>query len=163
MKLVIIGLVALVILGGGGAGAYFYFSKTAEAALVEGEVKPGEDKHKKDDKHADKEGHPAIFVQIDPLVLPIIDHDGVSQVISLVIMVEVADEESAAKVKSLSPRLKDAFIQDMYGVLNKPSHSENGLVQVADIKKRLNDISQRVMGEDVVQDVLLQVVEQRPL
>lgn len=158
MKKIIVGLTALALLGGGGAGGYFYFMKPAEAALTD------EAKLSKSEKHSDKEENKSYeFVELDPLVLPIIDENGVNQVVSLVIAIEVADTYSANKVTSLSPRLKDAFIQDMYGVLNKHAALKGGVIQVDMIKKRLSKISHKVLGDDVVQDVLLQVVQQRPI
>ena len=49
-------------------------------------------------------------------------------------------------------------------MLNRHAALKGGVIQVGIIKKRLNKISDRVMGdEDVVQDVLLQVVQQRPI
>lgn len=156
MKLVIIGVVALLVLGGSAAGAYYYFGHPAEAALVEGAIPEAP-------AHEEKSAENAIFVQLDPLTLPILDESGANQIVSLVVMLEVSSEENADKVKKLTPRLKDAFIQDMYGVLNRKASTNDGVLQVGTIKKRLNDISDRVMGEDVVDDVLLQVVEQRPL
>lgn len=148
---------ALALLGGGGTGGYYYFMKPAEAALTD-DAKS----HKKAEK---KDGHSKTFefVELDPLILPIIDEDGVNQVVSMVIAIEVADSYSANKVTSLSPRLKDAFIQDMYGVLNKHAALKGGVIQVNMIKKRLNKISNKVLGDDVVQDVLLQVVQQKPI
>ena len=38
-----------------------------------------------------------------------------------------------------------------------------GIIQVGKLKKRLNKVSEKVLGEDVVHDVLLQVVQQRPI
>lgn len=158
MKKIIVGLVALALLGGGGAGGYFYFMKPAEAALTD----DAKSSHKKADK---KDDHSKTyeFVELDPLILPIIDENGVNQVVSMVIAIEVADTYSANKVTALSPRLKDAFIQDMYGVLNKHAALKGGVIQVNMIKKRLNKISNKVLGDDVVQDVLLQVVQQKPI
>ena len=158
MKKVLLGLLALGLIGGGGAGVYVYFMKPAEAAVTEdGQHK----KAKKEKSHKNNEHFE--FVELDPLVLPIIDEDGVNQVVSMVIAIEVADANSATTVKNLSPRLKDAFIQDMYGVLNKHAALKGGVIQVNMIKSRLNKISHKVLGEDVVQDVLLQVVQQRPI
>ncbi|MCP4932654.1 MAG: flagellar basal body-associated FliL family protein, partial [bacterium] len=53
--------------------------------------------------------------------------------------------------------------QDMYGVLNRHAALKGGVIQVSVIKARLNKISQEIMGEDVVYDVLLQVVQQKPI
>lgn len=158
MKLLMMGLVAIVLLGGGGAGAYFFLLSPAEAAVDEGAV---------DEHVAAAEVHhdPSHFefVQLDPLILPIVDENGVNQVVSMSVVLEVIDHGAAENVKRLTPRLKDAFIQDMYGVLNKHAALKGGVIQVNHIKQRLNKISHAVMGENQVNDVLLQVVQQRPI
>jgi flagellar FliL protein len=159
MKPVILALVALVLLGGGGAGAYFYFKQPAEAAVNAGdETKKAEKKGK--DKHG--EGH-AAFVQIDPIILPVIDTNGASQVISLVIVIETTDEATKAEITSIIPRLKDAFIQDMYGVLSRDTLMRDGVLQVGALKDRLHRVSNHVLGEGKATGVLLQVVQQRPI
>ncbi len=168
MRLVIIGVVALLVLGGGGAGAYFFLlKKPAEAAVGEEGVEGAEDHAKKDEHKGkkDKGGHGggSQFVELEPLILPIVDNEGVNQVVSLVVSLEVGSPEDAAQVTHMAPKLKDAYIQDMYGVLNRHAALKGGVVQVADIKKRLYKISNDIMGEDVVHDVLLQVVQQRPI
>ncbi len=177
MKLAILALVGILVLGGGAAGAYFYFGKKAEAAVGEtaehteaGDAKAEakKDDHGKDKKakggHGDGHGGPAVlFVEMDPLILPIIDAEGVNEVVSLVITLEVEDEGGQQAVKDMTPRLKDAYIQDMYGVLNRQSVMKDGVLQIGMIKNRLNRISHEVMGEHVVKSVLLQVVQQRPM
>lgn len=158
MRVALLALVAIVVLGGAAGGAYFYFGKSAEAS-VGGTSEHTEAKEaKKKDKH-----EPLSFVEMSPLVLPIVDANGVSQVISLVIVLQVASEEQKAEVTSQMPRLKDAYIQDMYGVLNKHVAMKDGVLQVGMVKEKLTSASQRVLGEDVVEDVLLQVVQQRPI
>lgn len=139
-----------------------YFVSTPAEAAIEEEV----GKHaQKDDHGSGGHGDSAHYeyVELDPLILPIIDEYGVNQVVSLVVSIEVADAAAAEKVKKLSPRLKDAYIQDMYGILNRHAALKGGVVQVDKLKKRLNKVSRDVMGEDVVHDVLLQVVQQRPI
>ncbi|MFN3701702.1 MAG: flagellar basal body-associated FliL family protein [Alphaproteobacteria bacterium] len=158
MKKMIMGLAVVLMLGGGAAGGYFYFMKPAEAAQTEGEIDSNAVKQAERNRSATFE-----FVELQPLILPIIDENGVSQTVSLVIAIEVADAKNAAVVNSLAPRLKDAFIQDMYGLLNRQAALKGGVIQVNMIKERLNQISARVLGDDVVQDVLLQVVQQRPI
>lgn len=159
MRKILIALVALFVLGGGAAGGYFYFMKSAEAAPTEGEHG---DEHAKKEKKKSHNDHYE-FVELDPLILPIIDENGVSQTVSLVVAIEVADAATAAKVEGMSPRLTDAFIQDMYGVLNKQAALKGGVIQVGVLKEKLNKASHRILGDDVVQDVLLQVVQQRPI
>ncbi len=161
MKMAIIALVAILMLGAGAAGAYFYFDKPAEAAAGPMDELAKAEHEAKVEEAA--EGAVALeqFVQLDPLTLPVIGERGITQTISIVISLEVADEAAAAEVKRLSPRLQDAYIQDMYGALNRKTAMENGVLQVGPIKERLNKISARVLGENVVNDVLLQIVSQR--
>ena len=154
---------AVLLLGAGAGGAYFFLNKPAEAAA--GPVDEAQKAEHEAKKEA-AEGEAAVkeeFVALDVLVLPVIDETGITQTITMVISLEVPNAETAAEVKRLSPRLKDAFIQDMYGALNRKNAMENGVLQVASIKERLNRVSTKVLGEDKVNDVLLQVVQQRPM
>jgi flagellar FliL protein len=146
---------ALLILGGGGAAAYLYFMHPAEASVGKNQTNANKAETAADDKSA--------FVQMDPLILPIIGSGGITETVSLVIVIEVPDEKSADTVKKLTPLLKDAYIQDMYGVLNKRNAMPDGVIQVGMIKDRLNHVSRQVLGDEVVKNVLLQVVQQHPI
>ncbi len=165
MKYLGILLWSLVLLGAGGAGGYFYFQNTATASF--GEVSQQAISDKEAEEKAAMEAEEAIknlrFVKLDPIILPIIDSQGVSQVVTLIVSLEVNGDSNAEYVQQLSPRLKDAYIQDMYGVLNRKASMEGGVVKVDKLKERLNRISSQVLGEDRVNGVLLQVVNQRPI
>lgn len=167
MKKLVLAIVALGVLGGGGYGAYmFLLKKPAEAAIPKDAAAAEEHAAAEGsgDGHGGENGEKApTFVRLDPLVVPIVDAEGASQVISMVIALEVKDEDGAKKVESLRPRIKDAFIQNLYGLMNSSAALDKGVVKVAYIKQRLNEISQKVMGEGVVQDVLLQTVQQTPM
>lgn len=156
MKSALLALLAILILGGGAAGAYFYFEQPAEASIGETES------HKAAKESPEDKSHHK-FVELDPLVLPIVDKNGVSQVVSIVVVIEVEDDKSAEMVTKLQPRLKDAYIQELYGVLNRHAALQGGVLQVGMVKDRLGAISERVLGEGVVEEVLLQVVHQRPI
>lgn len=109
-----------------------------------------------------KDAESSEYIKLDPLLLPIIDDDGVQQVVSMVVAIEVDGVYNADKIKALSPRLTDAYIQDMYGALNKHAAFKGGVIQVKTIKDRLNDITEEMIGDDFEAEVLLQVVQQRP-
>lgn len=158
MKVAILALVAILVLGGGAAGVYFYFGQKAEASIGE----TGEHVAAKDVKKKEKPEHMA-YVEMDPLVLPIVDANGISQMVSLVIVLQVHDDQQKAVVSAQMPRIKDAYIQDMYGVLNQHVAVKDGVIQVSIIKEKLTTATDRVLGEGVVSDVLLQVVQQRPI
>lgn len=154
MKKLVMGFVALALLGGTATGAYLFFMKPAQAS---------ESSTKKKSAKEENVDATVSFVQMSPLVLPIVDKNGVSQIISLVVSLEVKDQIAAKEVERLTPRLKDAYIQDMYGVLTRQAAMEGGVIQVGHIKARLNKVTAKVMGQDRVRDVLLQVVQQRPV
>lgn len=141
--------VLLVLVG----GATLFFPQAAQAAK---EAPKGDGGH----------GEGAVvpnYVEIKSIILPIVDNYGVSQVISMALSLEVSSEAAAEKVRAMTPRLKDAYIQDMYGVLSKQAALKGGVIQVGYIKERLNKVSNRIMGDDSIQEVLLQVVNQRPI
>ena len=158
MKFLFMVILALVVLGGGGAGAYYYFAQQAEASAGDGHAKVVAQAKEEVDTSSFE------FVELDPLILPIVDATGVSQTVSMVIAFEVIDSSAAGKVEHMAPKLKDAFIQDMYGMFSRQAALEGGVIKVGVIKKRLNYISDKVMGdESLIHDVLLQVVQQRPI
>ncbi len=160
MKKLILALVVLLVLGGGGAGAYFFFMKPAEASIG------ADEEHQKAAEvaeHGDAKDGKFQYVEMDPLILPIIDKNGIAQTLSLVVAIEVENDHDRDKVERYEPRLKDAYIQEMYGILNKQVALDGGVLKVKMVKDHLREISNRVLGEDAVQDVLLQVVQQRPM
>ncbi|MAS87925.1 MAG: flagellar basal body-associated FliL family protein [Micavibrio sp.] len=102
-----------------------------------------------------------VFVELDRLTVPIINQNGISQTVSMLITVEAQDQAMADKITNMKPRLKDAFIQDMYGAFSRQAALQGGVIKVDVIKARLNKVSQKVMGPDIISDVLLQAVMQR--
>ncbi|MFK7839202.1 MAG: flagellar basal body-associated protein FliL [Bdellovibrionales bacterium] len=159
MKSVIMIVGALIVLAGGGAGAYFYFTGEAEASAPQDQADKIAEKKSKEKK----ETYKFEYVELDPLILPIVDKNGVSQVVSLVVALEVIDSKSASLARDYSPKLKDAYIQDLYGLLNEKAVLKGGVIQVGYLKDRLNKVSQTVLTNGEINDVLLQVVQQRPI
>lgn len=160
MKLAVIGLLAVLLLGGGAAGAYFYFDQPAEASVGPAD-EAAKAAHDAKVAEADAVKAPLEYVELSPLILPVIGETGVTQTVSLVVSLEVPDAATAEEVKRLTPRLQDAYIQDMYGALSRKNSMEKGVLQVAPLKARLNRVTTKVLGEGKVNDVLLQVVQQR--
>lgn len=152
LKKIAIPLLALLLLAGGGAGAYFYFGKGAEASIgAEAEKAALE---------SDGEALKITYVEMDPIILPIIGRDGISQTVSMVVSIQVADDLKAEEVRQHLPRLADAYLSDMYGTLSQQAAMDAGVIKVSMLKSRLAAITHKVMGEGVVQDVLLQVLQQ---
>ena len=94
-------------------------------------------------------------------MLPVIDGNGLSQMINMVVVVEVSSERKANKVRNMEPRIKDAYIQSMYGMLSHKSVMKDGTIHISKVKNTLRDLTIAIMGDNIVEDVLLQVLEQR--
>lgn len=163
MKKIMLLLVALLLLGGVGAAVYLYFGKTAEASVSEGDLDTQKKKELTDQEKAEADAKVA-FVKIDPLTLPVVGENGVVQIINISITLEAVDPEVAKEIERVAPRLKDAYIQDMYGALErKGSLNEEGVLKVNRVKDRLNTITEKILGKDKVNNVLIQAVQQRPV
>ncbi len=105
------------------------------------------------------------FVSLKPLIFPVISDKGLTQQISLVISLELEDA-SREYVRMYEPRLTDAYLQDMYGLISggyNGSMLNGNILNIKLVKDRLSLITHRILGEDKVSDVLLQVVRQRNL
>ncbi len=101
------------------------------------------------------------YMELDPLLLPVITEEGITQQVSLIVKIEVSDSSHLEEVKALEPRIVDAFVQDLYGTLSqKNAMVIHGIVNIPLIKNRLKTTATRVAGEDLIHDVLLQVVQQ---
>ena len=114
-----------------------------------------------EEKKAEGEGPTVVFVELNPLILPVISSRGVTQMVSLVVSVEVDSDEKAEQVKKYSPRLTDAFLSDLYGTFSRQASLNGGEIPIPYLKERLNYLSGKVLGEHVVSDVLLQVMQKR--
>ena len=101
------------------------------------------------------------YLELSPLTLPIITDQGMMQQVSLVVALEVPYGKKD-EIKVMEPRLADAYLQDLYGALGAGHAMMRGnIIDVQAVKDRLTDVTNRVVGPDVVHGVLLQVLQQR--
>lgn len=162
MKKIIMIVAVMLLLGGGGFVAFtFLGGKAAQASVDPKQAAAG--KSAEENAASKKESDAKVaFVKMDPLTLPVVNKSGVVQIVNISITLEVADAEKAKEIEKFTPRLKDAYIQDMYGALSSATAlTTSGVVEVNTVKKRLNAVTQKVLGNDSVRDVLLQAVQQR--
>ena len=103
------------------------------------------------------------FVKMSPLFLPVLGARRIEQTIGLVVALELEDPTNAALVEQSGPKLTDAFISELYGSLDASRLGQGGLVNIDQVKGKLGRASDRVLGEGVVKEVLVQMVSQRPL
>lgn len=104
-----------------------------------------------------------IFLHLAPLTLPIINDYGAQQLVTMLIDLQMPDMESAEKLQSEMPRLKDAVLQALYGGLADGSMRNANALDIVKIKKLIHDTLNRIFGDGKVSEVLIQAVAQRRL
>ena len=78
----------------------------------------------------------------------------------LQVTLEVPDEESRAAVSHALPRVKDAFIKDLYDYYAIQQQGHDG-INVEAIKKRLKRTADEALGPGKVRAVLIQGAVER--
>jgi flagellar FliL protein len=152
-KLLFILLPLLLLLGGGGAAAWFFFLKApavddkAAAAAAAGE-------HKAEAK--------AVFVDVGEIIVPVYGRDGKDKLMVVRFELEVGDVMPVDEVRYLLPRLRDAYIGTLSTLAGRGELVEESQ-RNATIKHALKLASDRVLGPDVIRDVLLQRAWQQPM
>lgn len=145
MKLVIIAIVLLALLGGGG-GAYWYFNMRVDPDALEAE--------------AEEPAADPVFIEFSPLQIPLIDGGRVSELFAISLAIEARSAEDGDQVVLYSPRLNDAFLQVLYGVMEKDQLND-GTLNMQLVKARVLRACNEILGEGVVQDVLVQAIGQQ--
>jgi flagellar protein FliL len=152
-KLLFILLPLLLLLGGGGAAAWFFFLKApavddkAAAAAAAGE-------HKAEAK--------AVFVDVGEIIVPVYGRDGKDKLMVVRFELEIGDVMPVDEVRYLLPRLRDAYIGTLSTLAGRGELVEESQ-RNATIKHALKLASDRVLGPEVIKDVLLQRAWQQPM
>jgi len=152
-KLIFILLPLLLLLGGGGAAAWYFFlqapaegDKTA-AAAAEGEHKAAAE---------------AVFVDVGEIIVPVYSRDGKDKLMVVRFELELGDVMPVDEVRYLLPRLRDAYIGTLSTLAGRGELVEESQ-RNATIKRALKLASDRVLGPDVIADVLIQRAWQQPM
>jgi flagellar FliL protein len=140
-KIVIFGALGVLLLGGGGAAAFMMLGGEDTAAKEEAEV----------EVVASRE---PIYMRMEGLTAPIIRSNRIRHYIFLNVTLEMADNSARSDAMTLRPRLHDAFLREFYSksVTDKEG---KGTIDFDAIKKRLHKQANKVLGEDMVLDVLV--------
>lgn len=154
MRLILLLIVLLMLLGAAaGAGWYLFLRPPSEEELAA-----------QAEAEANRPPAPPIFVEFNPIQVPIVDDDSPEQLVNVILALEVDSQADADRIITLAPRLNDAFLIELYGGLSTDDLiGDNQLVNVERLKRRLMQAADRVLGEGAVNDVLIQLVSQRPI
>ncbi|MEK9724106.1 MAG: hypothetical protein VW405_11585, partial [Rhodospirillaceae bacterium] len=104
MKKILVAFAAILILAGGAVAAMKWLAigpfadKTAAATEKKEEPKAA-----------------AIFIDMDPLMLPVIHGDQIAGTIQIQVKLETAGQENAIFLKRRLTKISDAFVKDLHG------------------------------------------------
>lgn len=105
------------------------------------------------------EGEP-IFIDVSPIVLPVIEGNSVTRQVGVLLTMELADQPAIAVVTDKRRELRDAFITELYRLYGWRSTADR-VVKETLVKQRLQIAADRVLGPGVVRAILIrQIVEQ---
>lgn len=100
--------------------------------------------------------------QLLPFNISVIRDGRVARIVTLVVTLETKGDENKTKVMNERYRLQDAFLRDMQGVAPYQRADSDSLSPQM-LKTRLRIISDRMLGQDVVNNVLVQSIFDRIL
>ena len=145
-KLIIIVVVLLVLAGSGGAAWWIYFNEEeidlAEMTTFSRKV--------------------PLFVDFDPLVLPIIRDGQVIQHLTFTIIVEISDEFTRQEFYRYRTRLSDAYLTELHALYSLRLVQDRLDVETL-LGQRLLKVTRRVVGSDMVNRVLVRVLDKKDL
>jgi hypothetical protein len=104
-----------------------------------------------------------IYIHIAPMVLPVINGDGVEQLVTVILDVQVKDFDTADAMHANMPRVMDSLMRSLYGGLGQGALRSGKLVNVTKVKNKAIEAVGEVVGSNNVVDVLVQGVSQRML
>ena len=96
------------------------------------------------------------YIELKPITAPFVRDGKFAHYVVLVVNIEVANETAKSKVKAYMPKLRDAFVTELHALAAVRPSSQR-LINVARVKARLMAGTERVLGPDVVRDVLVQL------
>jgi len=124
---------------------------------------------------------PTLFVDMEPLLIPIFQGDEVAATLKFQVKLETIGPENATRIQRLMPKINDLFMRELYdfmprllkvlkeeqkidflGLLKEEQIKEEQQIHVLVINQRLKLISDKFIGPDLVTKVLIQSVINAP-
>ena len=152
MKKLLIAIAAILILAGGAVAAMKWlqigpFASTEMAT----EAKEDPEEVKED----------SIFVDLDPLMLPVINGNQIAGTIQIQVKLETSGQDNAIFLKRRLTRISDAFVKDLHGFVPRLLKKKER-IDVIILKDRLKVIGTRLLCKGYIDDVLVQSVIETP-
>ncbi len=94
--------------------------------------------------------------------VPIVRDGRIARHVSLLITLETRGVTNKDKILEARKRLRDLFLRDLHAVMSI-RRKDGRSFKTSVLKKRLMAVSKRVLGEDIVRDILIEIAFQRRL
>jgi flagellar basal body-associated protein FliL len=101
------------------------------------------------------------YITMAPMILPVLNDKGIEEIVSVVVSLEVKDQEKMEKVNRLVPKLKDAYMRALYGKLESKAYRNGQFLDINRLKIKITSVTHTIVGHGEVDDVLIQGVNQR--
>ena len=103
----------------------------------------------------------AIFIDMDPLAIPIFQGNKVAATVQILVKLETNSEDNAEIIRDRMPVITDAFVRDLHSFMPRLLKAKER-VDVLIIKQRLKMVADKVAGKGLIQNVLVQSVLNQP-
>lgn len=97
------------------------------------------------------------FVALETMVIPVFQDDRVAAAVSIDVKLRVLGAEREDTVTQLLPKLRSSFLSELHGYVPRLLRTNQGL-NVSLIRKRLQYITEKSIGPNVVDDIVVQSV-----
>jgi len=147
-RIVILLVLVLLLAGGGGAAWWFLLREVPVDAAAEAEGVP----------ETESENSARMrYVELEPMVLPIIREGQVTLHLTLVLAVELTTPMPAVEVARLRRPLRDAIFTELHSVYALRYVQEKGFNHPI-VRERLMRASERVMGPGAIKAILVRKI-----
>lgn len=154
MKKLVIAFAVLLMLAGGTVSLLKYLNVGPfEQAATEGEQAANPQKEQAESFF---EKRPR-YIEMDPVQVPVFQDDGVAGTIMVHYKLEVMTVENERKVAQAKRQLGDALIKDFSYYIPRTLRN-NKTLDVTLVKYRIMMVANRLLGEEVVTDALIQAM-----
>lgn len=100
------------------------------------------------------------YFQFQPFNIPVIRNGKVARILTLTVTMETKGDDNKTKIMAQRYQLHDAFLRDIHGVAAF-QRSDCRVIDPAVVKTRLMAISDRLLGEGTVRNILVQSIFDR--
>jgi len=152
MKKLLILLLILILIGGVTFGVLQYMEIGPFAATEEELAVRAEEQEELEE--------PPAFIDVEALLIPVFQGDRVISTIQIQVKLELK-KDNEAEVNRLLPKIHDALLRDLYTYIPRQLHRYKKL-NLVKVKRHMIAVTDRSVGEGLVDNILIQSIMDTP-